>query len=256
MTAMHRHSQASPIWIRCAILLLALASPLITQAAVSLKDLGIDPDVAYAGDRVIRSSEIDRAFTLREHRTAGKARMEYAEEGQTVVMLLDEQQEKAFMLMPAMNFYMTVSVGEFQARLGDIQETATLNEFERQDRETINGHSATRYKVSLTDDEGNQGEGFHWVTDEGVPIKMDLTFRSTDGESQRIQMELQNLVIGAQDPALFVVPAGYQAMPSIDQLIGFPSGAPATDGKGTSEGINAETVREGVGDLLKRMRGG
>jgi len=256
MTPNLRLGQPRPSRSKRAILLLALLAPLIAQSAVSLKDLGIDPDVAYAGDRVIRSSEIDRAFTLREHRSPGKARMEYAEEGQTVVMLLDEQQEKAFMLMPAMNFYMTVSVGEFQARLGDIQETATLNEFERQDRETINGHAATRYKVSLTDDEGNQGEGFHWVTDEGVPIKIDLTFKSTDSGSQRIQMELQNLVIGPQDPALFVVPADYRAMPSIDQLIGFPSSEPAPQGQAPAEGVNAETIREGVGDLLKRMRGG
>ena len=61
--------------------------------------------------------------------------------------------------------------------------------------------------------EGGSAGGFIWITQEGIPVKMDMLSKSGRKKS-RITMTLTNLTIGAQDPQLFELPADYSAMPS------------------------------------------
>lgn len=230
---------------------LALVAPLTSAAetaaappadpaarrAIAREELGIDVRVAYAGDRVIESSQAGRTVTFREYRAPGKARLEFEESGQRIVMILDEPAGKAFMLLPALSLYSEVGVQEFQARAW---ESLDLLDFEKLDRETVGGHPATRYRVSWRDPEGREGHGFHWVTDDGVPIRMDITYDSPERAGERVVAELRNLALGPQDPALFERPAGYMALPSIEGLLG-------TDPAG---GAGTGITLEGLEDLL------
>ena len=49
---------------------------------------------------------------------------------------------------------------------------------------------------------------------EGIAIRMDMLSKS-DGKKTRITMTLKNLQVGAQDPQLFELPAGYNKMPAM-----------------------------------------
>jgi hypothetical protein len=50
-------------------------------------------------------------------------------------------------------------------------------------------------------------KGHMWISDEGIPLRTDL-MAGTD----RIQMELRDLVVGPQPAALFEPPAGFQRL--------------------------------------------
>lgn len=212
------------------------ADPAVRRA-IAREELGIDVRAAYSGDRVIESTQAGRTVTFREHRAPGKARLELEESGQRIVMILDEPAGKAFMLLPALSLYSEVGVQEFQARAW---ESLDLLDFEKLDRETVDGHPATRYRVSWRDPEGREGQGFHWVTDDGVPIRMDITYGSPEQPGERVVAELRNLAVGPQDPALFERPAGYMALPSLEGLLGTDPGGAAAGG----------ITLEGLEDLL------
>jgi len=204
------------------------------RRAIAREELGIDVRVAYAGERIIDSTQAGRTVTFREYRAPGKARLEFEEGGQQIVMILDEPAAKAFMLLPALNLYSEVGVQDFQARAW---ESLDLLDFEKLDRETVGGHPATRYRVSWRDPDGHEGHGFHWVTDDGVPIRMEITYDSPDKAGERVVAELSNLTVGPQDPSLFERPAGYMALPSLEGLLGTDPGAAAGSGGITLDGL-------------------
>lgn len=53
--------------------------------------------------------------------------------------------------------------------------------------------------------------GFIWTSKEGITVKLDAI--SVDKSSkERFSIELKNLHVGKQDPALFEIPAGYTRM--------------------------------------------
>jgi hypothetical protein len=76
--------------------------------------------------------------------------------------------------------------------------------------ESVEGHDATKYKMLMKD---GSGGGFIWITQDGIPVKMDFLARN-GRDKTRMTVTLTNLTIGAQDPALFEPPADYKAMPS------------------------------------------
>ena len=90
--------------------------------------------------------------------------------------------------------------------------------------ETIEGQSTTKYKMIMKD--GSAG-GFMWITKDDIVMKMDGVVKNGKDKS-RITMSLKNLKIGAQDAALFEVPAGFTKLPSMGNMGGFggmPPGA-------------------------------
>jgi hypothetical protein len=239
-TSSARHIVAAGARALVAALLLApavhaaeLPSPVERSSAdaaarrvVAREELGIDARVAYAGDRVIESTQAGRTITLKERRMPGKARLEFEQSGQQIVMILDETAAKAWMLLPLLSLYTEVPVQDFQAQAW---ESLDLLDFEKLDRETVNGHAATRFRIAWADANGNRGHGFHWVTDDGVPIRLDVTYdspepRSPDAPAERVVAELRNLEVAPQDPALFALPAGYVALPSLEGLLGAQGG--------------------------------
>ena len=213
--------------------------------AIAREELGIDARVGYTGDRTIESSQVGRTVVLREFRMPGKMRVEFEESGQQIVMILDEAASTAYMMLPALSAYSTLSMQEFQARAW---ESLDLLDFEKLDRAVVNGHDATRYRVSWRDPEGNQGQGFHWVTDDGVAIRMDVTYDSPEKSGERIVLDLKNLVVGPQDPALFLRPANYLELPSIEGVLGTIQGigaAPAGSGA-----LDLDALQKELGNLL------
>jgi hypothetical protein len=61
------------------------------------------------------------------------------------------------------------------------------------------------------------GGGFIWITEQGIPVKMDMLSKS-GSEKSRMTVTLKNLNIGSQDAQLFDLPSGFTAMPSMGNL--------------------------------------
>jgi hypothetical protein len=112
--------------------------------------------------------------------------------------------------------------------------------------EKINGHPADKYKARFSDNQG-KGAGFIWVTDTGVPIKMDIIYSNKEAKGQRMSMEFTELNLREQDPKYFEVPSdlkpmGFGAgMSSIGQMMGMGGDAPATESPASASASSAQS---------------
>jgi outer membrane lipoprotein-sorting protein len=168
----------------------------------------------YSADSYTESAEV----TLKEHVyvAPGKQRKESAMGDSTPVTIIRMDKGVMWMLMPDDKMYMEMSLQQAQSRNPGVDTSGYQMEKTEMGREVVNGHEAIKYKVIMTDAKGNKLGGFQWVVSPGIQIKLDAVSKEKNSK-ERIKMELTNLKIGKQDPALFEIPDGYtkMVMPSI-----------------------------------------
>ena len=79
--------------------------------------------------------------------------------------------------------------------------------------ETVNGVATTKYAIDETVPEGH-GEGALWLSDDGIPMRLDGTFTRTSGRVGHLHWELHNVKLGPQPAALFEMPHGFSKLPA------------------------------------------
>lgn len=163
--------------------------------------LGIDMSVQYQATRVMTTEQ--GSFEFAEHRAPQKMLMDMNMEGMQAVLLVREDLNKSFVLMPSMGMYREMPMDKANQQAGEVEG---LTEITKVGRETVNGHDCTKFKAKISSKDG-KGDGFIWVTDSGVPLKMDMVYSSRRNKGQHMIMELKDLKLGPQDPAIFELPA-------------------------------------------------
>lgn len=168
----------------------------------------------YSADSYTENADMK----LKEHVyvAPGKQRKEMDMGGSTQVSIIRMDKGVMWLLMPDDKMFMEMSMQQAQSRNPGVDTSEYQMEKTEVGRETVNGHEAIKYKIIMTDSKGKKLGGFQWVVSPGIQIKLDAV--SKDGESkERMKVELTNLKIGVQDPALFEIPDGYtkMTMPSI-----------------------------------------
>ncbi len=164
------------------------------------KELGIHMDASYSARRVMESKHGTMEFV--ERRAPQKAYMEFVQQGVKGAMLVREDRDKAYVLMPTMGMYRETSISEATAQAGG---SSTISDVQKIGTEVVNGVDCTKYKATFKDSNG-RGDGFVWVSDDGIPMRMDMTYNSGD-VGDRLNMVLHDLQRGPQDPAVFEVPS-------------------------------------------------
>lgn len=163
----------------------------------------------YSADSSTETTEM----TIKEkvYSAPGKMRKEQDLGGSTQISIIRMDKGVMWTLMPDDKMYMEISLQQAQSQNSGVDTSAYQMEKSEVGREVINGHEAIKYKVIMTGSDGNKLGGFQWVVSPGIQIKLDAI--SKDGESkERIKVELTNLKIEPQDPALFEIPKGYSTM--------------------------------------------
>ena len=170
------------------------------------EQLGIDQDVSYDGTRMMVFQK--HKMPIVERRAPGKMYTEMQMQGMNAGVIIREDLGKSFILMPTMGFYREESLqgGMMQAASG-----MEFSNIERVGAEQVNGFPCTKYKAKFKDREG-KGAGFIWVTDSGVPIKLDMLYSNNQLKGQRFTSEFVELHLREQDPSHFEVPANLQPM--------------------------------------------
>jgi hypothetical protein len=79
--------------------------------------------------------------------------------------------------------------------------------------EAVNSIPTTKYAIDETVPEGH-GEGFLWLSDNGIPMKLDGSFTRTSGRVAHLHWELHNVKLGPQPVALFETPHGFSKLPA------------------------------------------
>lgn len=172
---------------------------------------GDEPRVSYSGERELTSSQ--GTVVMKEYYAPQKQRMEMSGPTGDVVLINRRDQNGTWLLMPGMKMFMEIPSKQFQQQTGS---HAKVIENKKVGSETLDGHKVDKYKTIVEDADGGRGEGYYWITEDGIPLKMEMDLIQ-DGNKQHMVTELKKLKIGAQPAALFEVPAGYSAMPSIDK---------------------------------------
>ena len=161
---------------------------------------GLDPDISYSATRILQVG--DHTYTILEWRTPGKLRLDPCSEDRSCTYLVREDLHETFTIGPG-SYVRGGYPGPYDPR----HETFRVTEAEAVATQEVNGATAEKYRASFRLGHGQPGEGFYWVQ-RGIMVRIELTYTEPDGTDRSIMMELEDLVIGEQDPALFEVPSG------------------------------------------------
>lgn len=168
------------------------------------------PDTEYSGVRTVVTAE--GSFTQTVHHSHGKERNEMQMEGMSMVTILRPDKKVAWQLMPMQKMYMEIDLKNANKMSGNAPDDVTI---EKLGSETLEGINTTKYKILMKD---KSAGGFIWLSPENIPVKMD--FLSKEGKNKnRVTMTLKNLTVEPQEAALFELPAGYQPMPSMGNMM-------------------------------------
>lgn len=171
-------------------------------------------NVEYSADSIIETE--DGAVKGKIFIAPGKERREMTDAGSQMVNITRNDKKVVWMLMPEEKMYMEMPIGAGNPSTRKEELSAYKIEQTVVGPETLNGVETTKSKIIMSDKDSKMG-GFMWSTKEGIMLKIDAI--SIDkGKKDRFKMELSNLKIGKQDPALFEIPQGYQtmSMPGMD----------------------------------------
>lgn len=168
------------------------------------------PDTEYSGVRQVVTAEGN--FTQTIHHSHGKERSEMQMEGMSMISIIRPDKNVAWQLMPMQKMYMEMDMTSAKKMSGKAPDDVTI---EKVGSDILDGINTTKYKLLMKD---KSAGGFIWLSPENIPVKMD--FLSKEGkEKQRITMTLKNLKVEPQEAALFELPAGYQPMPSMGNMM-------------------------------------
>jgi outer membrane lipoprotein-sorting protein len=165
------------------------------------------PKVEYAADSSMETAQ--GAMKGRVYAAPGKERREMNQGGQKMITIMRQDKKVTWMLMPEQKMYMEMAMDNKSHRSESISDYKI--EQTVVGKETVNGVSATKSKVVMTDSKGAKMGGFMWSTPDKIAVKTDVIAMDKSSK-MRMKMDLTNLKVGKQDPALFEIPAGYTRM--------------------------------------------
>lgn len=203
------------------------------------------PGADYSADQVMSVKGDEGALTMQGklYHSGKKQRREMEFSGHKTVMIVRGDKNLAWTLMPQNQSYMEHALDDPSQKKDNAPPDWTAAQdvtLTKVGTETVGGHKATKYEVKVKEMGGETGEGTVWLTTEhNIPIKMQGTSVSRDGERSQIDMELKNLKIGKQDASLFEIPSGYQKMVVPQMPMGMPgmAGGKGKKGEGMGQGM-------------------
>lgn len=205
-------------------------------------EFGIDLNASYDGTRVMEMA--DGSFEFVEHKAPGKMYTQIEMQGMSSGVILREDLGKGFLLMPSMGMYKEISLDEAMTQSANEMQFESIEEV---GREEVLGFPSTKFKTRFTDKEG-KGAGHFWVTDGGVPIKMDMIYTSEEVEGMRLTMEFIELNMRDQDPAIFELPEGLSPM-----NFGGMEALGSMFNQGGQQGEGGQQAAAGAGDLSSML---
>lgn len=241
--------------------LLKIAGLLTCALLPSLTVNAAPPPTVQADYSADITMETEGGMTTKSHiyRTIDKERMEM---GGSDGMAMIIRKDKKVMWQLMGNMYMETPMTASNASGMDAFDVIEQSEV---GQETINGIKTTKSKVVAVKKDGSgKFGGFFWTTKEGIIVKTDMLSKEGD-KKMRVAVELTNLKIEKQDPALFEIPAGYTkndmgammgmgGMPNMEEI---KKGARQRQptGRLPREGQPSEGISEQIPDVNKMMKG-
>lgn len=228
--------------------LLALLAPSATLA----QQAPGGAEVSYSADYTMETAE--GAMSGKLNVAPGKERREdFTPDGETMISIRRDDLGKLWMLMPSERMYMEMDLG---AAADEESSVSRPEDFQTQlteeGQESVNGVMTTKSKVVMTDADGSKMGGYWWMSADGILVKMDV-IALTEGEKTRLKRELNNVVVGPQDAALFEIPKGYSPMMMGmgAQMLGLPGAEVGEGEEASGEALEQGFDFSGLKNLLE-----
>lgn len=190
------------------VLCIWMAAALLPCAAIgaSFADFA-KPKAEYSADRVMTMD--GKSMTSKVYSASEKERMEMKDAG-GAASIIRMDKKLIWTLMPSEKMYIEHKFSEQKGKRakGDYKDCDSRHT--EKGKEEVNGFMARKMEVEVSCQGEDKHTGTIWLTNENIPIRMEMS--SASSKKETIQIELKNLKIGKQDPALFEIPAGYKAM--------------------------------------------
>jgi len=145
-------------------------------------------------------------------RARDKERRELTIEGDIEILIIRLDRNVVWSVSPEEKMYLESPLDEALGRTPDAdgkQREPVIN-LKTIGSETIDGIPATKQRITGKDVDGSPIDGTVWVSEQGIVLRVDSDVVDEDGKHHTVRMELHNLQIGPQDPALFEIPPDYK----------------------------------------------
>jgi hypothetical protein len=134
-------------------------------------------------------------------------RMDMEEGGEQMFVIVNTKEKLTRVFMPSQKMYMEMKSDDMKSMQNDVFQSleAQKQKYENKSlgKETVNGYECEKFQVMM---DGNPVTTYWQSAELEYPIKV------VSGENQNMVMELQNIVKGDVDDALFKVPSGFTKM--------------------------------------------
>ena len=167
----------------------------------------LDAPISFSATRTVT---IDgKPYTGPMFHEPGRERDEQKLGAMDMAFILDSQASQGFLVVPSIHTYVTFPFPPMLSALVD----AEVEKLKPVGQEPVDRIPTTKYRVDRTTSDGSHGEGFVWVSDSGVLMRMDGVVTSPSGHKTRIAMKLADFKEGRQKPELFARPADMNELP-------------------------------------------
>ena len=184
-------------------IVLACLALLVFAAPAAAEEWGA-PTADYS---VVLTFTDDRGETLahRMYYTAKRQRLDYKAGERDEIAIVDQEAAAVFVLYPGQKRYRKAALvqPEFDFGIGR-PETKRAKVAD----EAVAGRAARKYRVEAKTAQGQEFNGFAWLTAERILVKLEGEVKQ-GRRTRRIAMNAGELKIGPVDAAVFGIPAGY-----------------------------------------------
>jgi hypothetical protein len=188
------------------LVIAALAFALYEPAAASREPIVGDASVSYSA---VRAVTIDgKTYTGKVFHLPGQERNDQDIHGIAMDFILNLDENIGFVVLPELKTYVEFHIPRLLAELGP---NRLRGKAVGEDR--IAGLRATKYRLDYTASDGVRGEGYLWVSDNNIIVRIEGRVLRPRHAPMNIKMELTDLRLGAQDPSLFVPPRNMKEIP-------------------------------------------
>ena len=179
----------------------------IMLAVTSLPAAGQDWGPPSADYSAVLSFADERGETLthRIYHTAKRQRLDYKAGEREEIVIVDQEAAAVFVLYPGQKRFRKAALvqPEFDFGIGRAETKR-----EKVAEESVAGQAAVKYRVEAKTAQGQEYNGFAWLTPERVLVKLEGEVKQ-GRRARRIKMSASEVKIGAVDPAVFGIPPDY-----------------------------------------------
>jgi len=165
-----------------------------------------DTKAPFSADRTVESK--GKTYTGRIYAVPDKQRHEQNVNGLDFIAILRADRRVAWVILPGLHVYTEFpfpkAVDEFDdpRLLGPVIDT-----------QKVNGLRSVEHRVERQGSDGSALDGWLWMSEDGIITRLDGTYTTPGGKISTAKLELSNIKLGPQDPALFELPPGTKLLP-------------------------------------------